>query len=524
MGVVYEGIQPVIGKRVAVKVLRPELSADTELVERFLSEARAVNAIRHRGIVDIFSFGELPNGSCYFVMELLEGQPFDRLIKDRAPILPYDVMSWVDEVLDALDAVHSTGIIHRDIKPSNLYLVNTGRGRPYVKLLDFGVAKLSGLLGESTPHTKASVLIGTPDYMAPEQARGKTIGPAADIYALGCVIFEMLTGRRLHVGENPMAVIFMHIEEPSLRVSALVKDAPPELDELVASMLEKNPAKRPASAAELRRQVEAVKRILPSDKTSTYTPSPRRASREVNVSVTATPSPSRPRGPSTRIAPPTPAPPPPASLELGPTRIIEAPSPKTKIVSVEPLGVVPSSAAAEEGPTSKALPKVGGSSTRLFAMLAFFGLATGGLTFGYLVVLGRPTKPPIMTAAPAEPAKPPPLEAAKPEPVAVKPTEPAQPEPVAVAKPVEPVKPAEPEKPTAKPAAPAKRHTAAELDARLGQLAARLERKDAQRGSKDRVLHQFLDQAKTQVSGAKSDEDRREAWKFLGELDKQIGP
>ncbi|HEY0879944.1 MAG TPA: serine/threonine-protein kinase, partial [Archangium sp.] len=147
MGEVYEGRHPLIGKRVAVKVLLPSLSNEAELVERFLSEARAVNEIRHRGIVDIFSFGQLPEGSRYFVMEFLEGEAFDKIIKKRAPMPIVETLNWADEMLDALDAAHAAGIIHRDIKPSNLFLVNTGRGRPYVKLLDFGIAKLGAIQG-----------------------------------------------------------------------------------------------------------------------------------------------------------------------------------------------------------------------------------------------------------------------------------------------------------------------------------------------------------------------------------------
>ncbi len=193
MGVVYEGIQPVIGKRVAVKVLQAQLVDDEETVARFLAEARAVNAIRHRGIIDIFSFGQLDNGVHYFVMEFLDGEPFDSIIASRAP-LPYaDVIEWAVEVLDALDAAHAERVIHRDIKPSNLFLVNTRRGRPYVKLLDFGIAKLQE--GSGVPVTRAQLVLGTPEYMAPEQARGQAITPATDVYAFGCVLFEMLTGQ-----------------------------------------------------------------------------------------------------------------------------------------------------------------------------------------------------------------------------------------------------------------------------------------------------------------------------------------
>jgi serine/threonine protein kinase len=267
MGIVYEGIQRLIGKRVAIKVLLPQLSNEPELVGRFLSEARAVNAIGHRGIVDIFSFGQLDDGQHYFVMEYLEGTSFDRLLKDRSTFAVYDVLLWMSEVLDALEAAHTVGIIHRDIKPSNLFLVHGARTRAYVKLLDFGIAKLGAFKGEATPQTRASMLIGTPDYMAPEQARGRAIGPATDLYALGCVLFEMLTGQRLFKGENPMQTMFMHVENPAPKISTLVPNIHPQLEDVVSWMLEKEVADRPSSAAELRAQVELLLDIIPSERT-----------------------------------------------------------------------------------------------------------------------------------------------------------------------------------------------------------------------------------------------------------------
>jgi serine/threonine protein kinase len=264
MGVVYEGLQPLIGKRVAVKVLLPQVSKDRELVERFISEARAVNAIGHRGIVDIFSFGQLPSGEHYFVMEYLDGLPFDRLIKHRAPVAPQEALAWVEEICEALTAAHDAGVIHRDIKPSNLFLVDTGRGRPYVKLLDFGIAKLEALTGEVTPQTRASMVIGTPDYMSPEQARGKNISPATDVYSLGCVLFELLTGERLFSGDNALHTMFMHVETPPPKVSDFLVGQSPELDDLVLWTVAKDPLARPVSAEELRTHLANFRATLPA--------------------------------------------------------------------------------------------------------------------------------------------------------------------------------------------------------------------------------------------------------------------
>jgi serine/threonine protein kinase len=302
MGVVYEGRQPVIGKRVAVKVLLPQLSHDNELVERFVSEARAVNEIGHRGIVDIFSFGQLPTGQHYFVMEFLAGLPFDRLVKTRGAIPPEEVLWWSEEICDALQGAHEAGIIHRDIKPSNLFLVDTGRGRPYVKLLDFGIAKLGAKDGESTPQTRASVVVGTPDYMSPEQARGKAVSPSTDVYALGCVMFELLTGKRAFKGENALETMFMHVENAPPKLRDFVPDALPELESLLLWTMEKDPLARPATAEELRLQIAAIRKLLP-EVVLLPRPSPSRSDlpmlspsgRQLPVAMTPRPPSSAPR-------------------------------------------------------------------------------------------------------------------------------------------------------------------------------------------------------------------------------------
>jgi serine/threonine-protein kinase len=560
MGTVYEGVQPVIGKRVAVKVLLQALSQDQELVDRFLSEARAVNAIRHRGIVDIFSFGELENGSRYFVMEFLEGEAFDKLIRTRGAMTPWDVLTWSEEVLDALEAVHSSNIIHRDIKPSNLFLVNTGRGRPYVKLLDFGIAKLGTSLGDSTPQTRASVLIGTPDYMAPEQARGRTIGPQTDIYALGCVMYELLTGQRLFRGENSMQVMFMHVENPAPRASELVPSIPAELDDLLLWMLEKDPAKRPPTAGELRQQVEDLKRLVPNERTLALTPPPRSS-----APIVATPAPGTKSGPRVIEAPATVTPAPSARRHrpsqaprtplpsVGETRIMEVGPPKTMITGESPNSLAPlppetriqpiapaetriQQAAVETTSPELQLPRP--SRAPIFILLGLF--LVGGVA-AFVVMSMRPAQivdvapiappaqpkveapakvdEPVKAEAPAK-AEPPPKTEAKaevPPPKTEAPPKADEPKP---APPPKAEKPPEPKKERPKSSAP----STADLTTRLQGLEARLEAKESKTGSKDRVLRQFLDQAKGDLARAKTDEQRRELSKFLVEFDKQIGP
>jgi eukaryotic-like serine/threonine-protein kinase len=219
MGIVYEGEQPMIGKRVAIKVLRAEIAQDPEQVQRLVSEARAVNAVGHRGIIDVFGYGELTDGRQCIVMEYLDGEPLsDLLIRNHnenreTPVL--EVLLILEEILSALGGAHGAGVIHRDLKPSNVFLCKQRDGSRFVKVIDFGIAKL-GVIG-STPSTRASLMIGTPSYMAPEQARGGSVSPALDLYAVGVMAFEMLTGQLPFVGDSVVAVLMQHAEAPILR-------------------------------------------------------------------------------------------------------------------------------------------------------------------------------------------------------------------------------------------------------------------------------------------------------------------
>ncbi|MHB8877246.1 MAG: serine/threonine-protein kinase, partial [Myxococcaceae bacterium] len=167
MGVVYRAVQPLIGKEVAVKVLKPHVAEDPDAVKRLLEEARAVNAIRHRGIIDIFGFGQLDSGQQYVVMELLQGQPLDEFILERGRLPPAEVALILDEVLSALGAAHDSGVIHRDLKPNNIFLVSVPGAPRFAKLLDFGLVKRSGAAGDAAK-TRINTTVGTPEYIAPE--------------------------------------------------------------------------------------------------------------------------------------------------------------------------------------------------------------------------------------------------------------------------------------------------------------------------------------------------------------------
>ncbi len=247
-GEVYAGEQPLIGKRVAIKLLHRKLSSDAEVVSRFVAEARAVNRIRHRHIIDIFSFGLTGDKRHYFVMELLDGLTLRDLL-DRERRLPLDVALPIFRgIADALDAAHEAGVTHRDLKPDNVFLAVERDGSYFPKLLDFGIAKL---LGEDVAHrTATGMAMGTPRYMSPEQCRGKKVDHHADIYSLGVVVHEALTGRPLFDADSTMDVLFMHTSELPPSMSSVSPDLPPELDGPVLAMVAKRPKDRPATAGE----------------------------------------------------------------------------------------------------------------------------------------------------------------------------------------------------------------------------------------------------------------------------------
>ncbi len=241
MGTIFAARHPVLGRRAAVKVMHGELGRRSDLVERLVREAQAVNLIRHPNIVDVFSIGTLPDGRGYFVMEWLDGMTLDARIRRKGRLTLAETAAILDQVFDAIGAAHAAGIVHRDLKPQNIFL--TRRTPAQVKILDFGIAKLSGLGAEAGAD---AMLMGTPGYLAPEQARTTEVDHRADTYALGVVLFEMLTGERPFGGESQASVVFKHLEvEPPSLVDKLGA-VPPAVDAVVRRMLAKNPAERPA--------------------------------------------------------------------------------------------------------------------------------------------------------------------------------------------------------------------------------------------------------------------------------------
>jgi eukaryotic-like serine/threonine-protein kinase len=249
MGVVYGATHPVIGKRAAIKILRLEVSRSPIAVERFIQEARAVNQIGHPNIVDIFAYGALADGRAYHIMDLLVGESLRRRLR-RGVLHPSEAASVIDEMASALMAAHDHGFVHRDLKPDNVFLVEHDGRWPEVKLLDFGLAKLMPEHGVAAFTTKTGVMLGTPEYMSPEQARGTGVDYRTDIYALGIVMFEILAGVRPFpsLGDS-LATLLQHAEEPPASLADTVSGLPAEMIQLVAAMLAKTPQARPSLAA-----------------------------------------------------------------------------------------------------------------------------------------------------------------------------------------------------------------------------------------------------------------------------------
>ena len=244
-GRVYQARHPVIGKPAAIKVLYPEFSASHEHVQRFVNEARAVNEIGHPDILDVFAFGETDDGQAYFVMELIEAPTLQALLDERGTLSLTVAMPLLRRLADAVDAAHGSGIVHRDLKPSNVVVVTDPDGTLHPKLLDFGIAKLLGDADQDTSSLTGERIIGTPQYMAPEQARGEPVDGRTDVYAFGVLVYRVLTGRLPIEGKNAMDTLLRQTAELPAPPSSVHDDVPAAVDGIVLAMLAKDADERP---------------------------------------------------------------------------------------------------------------------------------------------------------------------------------------------------------------------------------------------------------------------------------------
>src|SRR5262245_39686128 len=248
MGVVYLAEHPGIGRRAAIKILRPGLTDNPEITKRFFNEARAANAIRHPGIVEVYDCGSLSSGVSYIVMELLEGENLAVRLRRVGRMPVAEARRIAAQTASALAAAHAAGIVHRDLKPDNLYLVPDERDASVemVKVLDFGIAKL-GQQGSNTSsvRTRTGSVMGTPAYMSPEQCRGtREIDHRTDIYALGVILYEMVCGRPPFVSEGFGEMVHLHISQPPPPPRTFNAGLPEDLERLILWCLAKEPDER----------------------------------------------------------------------------------------------------------------------------------------------------------------------------------------------------------------------------------------------------------------------------------------
>ena len=257
MGVVYLASHTVLGKKMALKVLRGEMAKDADVVQRFMQEAKAATSIGHENIVDISDFGRLTDGTAYFVMEYLDGEALTDLVARGGAIPMQEALQIIRQIASALGAAHARGIVHRDLKPDNVFLLNKSGNRRFVKVLDFGIAKVGGA---SSKLTKTGMVFGTPHYMSPEQAAGQSVDHRTDIYALGVIMYEMFTGKVPFDADTFMGILSKHMFEPPIPPSqAGAGNRLGALEDVILKCLAKKPEQRHQSMDELLADLETVR-------------------------------------------------------------------------------------------------------------------------------------------------------------------------------------------------------------------------------------------------------------------------
>jgi eukaryotic-like serine/threonine-protein kinase len=255
MGTVFLAEQLAVGSRsVALKVLRRRLLDDPEFLQRFRDEASSTGRIRHQNVVTVYECGQTDDGSPYIAMEYLEGESLRQTLKRRGSLPLQATAEILQQAARGLNAAHKLGIVHRDLKPDNIFLTHDDDGKPLVKIVDFGIAKMR----ESTTHTVTGLAVGTPAYMSVEQASGMrsdAVDGRSDIYTLGIVAYEMITGRVPFQADTPLAYVRMHVIEPPppLRVSR--PDLPPQLEQVVMRALHKERDRRYPTVPEFVREL-----------------------------------------------------------------------------------------------------------------------------------------------------------------------------------------------------------------------------------------------------------------------------
>ena len=255
MGTVYRGTHVLMEKQVAIKVLHPSLAADDKIVARFTREAKAASRISHPHALNVTDFGEADNGIVFLIMEYLRGQTLKQIIRTEGPLPLARVVEITRQVAGALDAAHAEGVVHRDLKSDNIMLEEIGgggNGNDWAKVLDFGIAKIQEPVGQDPELTAPNLIIGTPQYMSPEQcSQSGEIDKRSDVYSFGVILYEMLTGHVPFTGDSATAIMLKHLQEPAPSILDERKDLPPSVAYVVAKALSKRREDRQQSAGEL---------------------------------------------------------------------------------------------------------------------------------------------------------------------------------------------------------------------------------------------------------------------------------
>ncbi|WP_394833542.1 serine/threonine protein kinase [Pendulispora rubella] len=262
MGAVYKALQPEMNRMVGVKILHPKLTNRKDLASRFRREARAMSHLTHPNTVKVFLYGELEDGSLYIVMEFLEGKNLNQTVRGEGPMQMQRALPILIQVCGALQEAHGAGIIHRDLKPENIFLCSQGGMKDYPKVLDFGLAKVTEreMRPGSLILTQEGMVFGTPEFMSPEQAQGKTLTSGSDIYSLAVILYEVLTGKLPFEAKGAMDYLQLHVSGRPIPLSRRVEGRvfPPLLDQVMERALAKRPEDRFPSAADFALALQAV--------------------------------------------------------------------------------------------------------------------------------------------------------------------------------------------------------------------------------------------------------------------------